>query len=78
MGKMDGKGTEEFQKLEEEYIDFVFGDMQCMECEHALDGRSCKAFNWIPDDILLGIHDHRNPYPGDNGVRFKQKVEVRK
>jgi hypothetical protein len=32
----------------------------------------CEAFpDLIPDQIYWHGFDHRNPYPGDNGVRFK-------
>lgn len=47
--------------------------VQCNECAHKVKGTAtCKAFpDRIPDDILLGRHDHKKPYPGDHGVRFE-------
>lgn len=41
----------------------------------------CKAFDAIPDEILSGYFDHRNPYPNaenptDNGIRFEPISEV--
>jgi hypothetical protein len=42
------------------------------DCRHKSKGsRTCSAFpDGIPEVILLNLHDHREPYPGDNGVRF--------
>jgi hypothetical protein len=38
-----------------------------------LDGSTayCAAFpDRIPREIFPGQHDHREPHPGDNGIRF--------
>ena len=50
---------------------------QCLVREHLLrlsDGAAlleCTAFpDDIPDDILEGF-DHREPYAGDNGIRWE-------
>ena len=56
----------------------LFGYMQCAHCAHDTNDikpRSCKAFDWIPDKILLG-YDHTKPYPGDKGIRFKPKTNM--
>lgn len=71
----ENKGTKTFQDLESEYADELFGDIQCRRCAHKLPGRRCAAFDWIPSDILAGRHDHRKPYPGDNGILFKPRKE---
>ena len=54
--------------------------VQCFECKHVdmggkgFDRLTCDAFSsGIPDDIIYGIHDHRKPYPHDNGIRFEKK-----
>ena len=46
--------------------------VQCAECKHYTGLLTCKAFpKGIPRPVLTGKHDHREPYPGDNGIRFE-------
>lgn len=48
----------------------------CLACRH-LDREKenmhvCDAFEeGIPDEIWTNRHDHHDPYPGDNGIRFE-------
>lgn len=53
---------------------------QCRSCKHLGDdpgslpnGASpCEAFPaGIPREIATGAFDHREPHPGDNGVRYE-------
>lgn len=45
---------------------------QCIRCIHWLGRKRCPAFSGeIPDAILTNEHDHRKPYPGDNGIQFE-------
>jgi len=45
---------------------------QCADCRHWRGGTKCAAFpERIPGTILRNEHDHREPYEGDNGIRFE-------
>lgn len=47
----------------------------CLACAHlARDSEqaTCSAFpEGIPEEIWTNRHDHHQPYPGDEGVRFQ-------
>lgn len=45
----------------------------CTYCKHAVGFQSCAAFGSepIPLPIWNGENDHREPYPGDGGIRFE-------
>lgn len=46
----------------------------CVRCAHYSDDEGepyCEAFGGRPpDEILMEGYDHRQPYPGDNGITF--------
>jgi hypothetical protein len=45
---------------------------QCMFCTHLKPKRTCTAFlGGIPKEIHSNHFDHRQPYPGDNGIQFQ-------
>lgn len=49
---------------------------QCYSCVHFHGDSVCNAFpEGIPEDILYSRHDHREPYPGDDGILFEPNSE---
>ncbi len=50
----------------------MVGLPQCAFCTRYLGDSKCPAFpERIPDAVWDGRHNHREPYPGDHGVRFE-------
>lgn len=49
----------------------------CFKCIHLHEIKnkfSCDAFpDGIPQEIYTGLDDHRGPFPGDGGIRFRPK-----
>jgi hypothetical protein len=45
----------------------------CLSCVHKhTTGATCTAFPaGIPDNILMRRHNHRTPYPGDQGIQYE-------
>tara|TARA_X000001382_G_scaffold111905_1_gene88926 strand:+ start:695 stop:946 length:252 start_codon:yes stop_codon:yes gene_type:complete len=77
---MSVKDIVETWDIEEQLIDDLLIQLRnlgtgfdCDLCKHLNDDNiTCKAFpEGIPNDIHTSVIDHRNPFPGDNGVIFE-------
>jgi len=52
----------------------TFSEPVCNSCKHHISGLRCKAFNIIPDEILLGENNHSKPLKDqDNNIVFEKK-----
>lgn len=44
----------------------------CLACKHLRSADTCVAYpDGIPGKMLFEHFDHREPYPGDRGIRFE-------
>lgn len=62
-------------------MDAINATSQCIFCEHFEGARTCEAFpdldneaGAIPLPIFDGEFDHRQPWPGDHGIRWEPKA----
>jgi hypothetical protein len=50
---------------------------QCIDCSRYEGLNTCEAYpDGIPVEIITGEHDHTEPFPGDNGIRFEAIQDV--
>tara|TARA_B100000424_G_C22855934_1_gene456287 strand:- start:200 stop:415 length:216 start_codon:yes stop_codon:yes gene_type:complete len=58
---------------------------QCLFCKNyngaSDDGFHCNAYplekdQTIPEDIIRGKFDHREPFKGDNGIRYEFNTKL--
>jgi len=50
----------------------------CLVCKYYIKAQRCEAFpSRIPQAILIGRYDHRKPYKGDRGIRFRPADDVK-
>ena len=50
----------------------------CIACSRCRFDGTCDAFpDGIPEEIGMGMFDHREPHAGDNGIRFELRLGVR-
>ena len=46
--------------------------LQCIVCKRFRGIGTCEAYpDGIPGPILMGDHDHTEPFPGDNSIQFE-------
>jgi len=67
--------TDQFNELSRQYVRDTFGIVQCEGCAHRIEPNRCTAFpDGIPGAITSDRHDHRQPYAGDGGIRYQERL----
>ena len=52
--------------------------MQCLNCRWFMGDNTCVAYldePGIPPEIRTGEHDHDEPFPGDRGYRYDDRMD---
>ena len=58
------------QEIDKTYKPDLTDFSQCYGCVNFISGQKCRAYETIPDEIFINIHDHREPYKGDGGITY--------
>jgi len=63
-------------RLDDSAIGVLVHSKVCTFCSRIEGQRRCRAFEDqpIPLDIWLGRNRHTEPYPGDHGLQFKERI----
>jgi len=48
----------------------------CYSCARLLGYRRCQVFDWVPEPIWKGEHDHRTYYRGDGGITYAPRSRL--
>ena len=72
-----GEVGPELDRAVREMFEGSLDKVQCRRCKHQTEPGSCRPFDeGVPAEILGGFHDHREPCPGDHGIRFEPTDEA--
>jgi hypothetical protein len=61
---------------DENFDSYVKWKTPCATCVHFIESGICHAFpDGIPAEIYSGDNQHREPYPGDQGIQYERAAK---